>query len=238
MDISLLITFHGEGEQARPALQAAVRARDRAAEHGLSVELVLSLDSATAATLAVIDTFARGPMDQVLHVSLGDVGANRNAAIAASRGRLLAICDGDDLLSRNFLEVAARLLDSDSRQVIVRPQVIVQFDQAATIGWQIGSDHKGFDPRCMVAVNPWTTGCMARRSLFEAVPYWVRDENCAGLGFEDWHWNCETLAMGAVNVIAPKTLQYVRMKAAGSVNAHYIGQAALPPASRLFEALT
>lgn len=237
VDISLLITFHDEREQARPTLLAADRARKFAAQHGLNVELVLAVDNGSATTCRVIDAFDREPQDQILHHHRGDVGANRNAGIAACRGQLVAICDGDDMFSENFLSVAARMLQTDSRQLIIRPQVIVQFDQAASIGWQTGSDDAAFDPCCLVVINPWTTGCMARRSLFDAVPYWVRNEDRAGLGFEDWHWNSETLAVGATNIIAPQTVQYVRIKAAGSVNTRYIGQAALPPPSRLLEML-
>jgi len=238
MDISLIITLHDEGEQARPTLLAASRARNTAAEQGFAVEIVLSVDRGSESTYRVVEDFQRHSQDQILHLDIGDVGANRNAAVAASRGRFVAICDGDDMFSANFLEVGAAILLADPRQAIIRPQVIVQFDQTATVGWQIGSDSDQFDPRCLVVVNPWTTGCMARRSLFEAVPYWVRGADHAGLGFEDWHWNCETLALGAVDIIAPETAQYVRIKAAGSMNAHYIGQSSLPPPSRLFETLT
>lgn len=237
MDISLLITLHDEGELAQPTLLAAARAREQAAQRGWGVELVLALDRASVRMRRVVDAFELAAHDQVLQLDVGDVGASRNAAMQFCRGRYVAICDGDDLLSANFLEVAATQLEDDAREVIVRPQLVVQFDQNNSLGWQVGSDDPVFDPRCMLTINPWTTACMARRSLFLAVPYWVRTAQAQGLGFEDWNWNCETLAAGAVDVIAARTVHYVRIKASGSMNARYAREAAVFPPSRLFEQL-
>jgi hypothetical protein len=236
-DISLLISLHDEAEQARPTLLSAVRAREWAASHGFRVELVLAVDRGSPAMHRVVEAFERQPQDQILELDVGDVGASRNASVESCRGRLVAICDGDDLFSQNFLEVGARLLDSDARRLIVRPELVVRFDQDASMGWQMASDDSAFDPRCLLAINPWTTGCMAERSLFQSVPYWVRDPDVPGFGYEDWHWNCETLASGAVNVIAPNTVHYVRIKASGSMNERYTREAALPPPTRLLEML-
>lgn len=237
VDISLLLTLHDEAEQAQPSLLAASRACERAGQQGLDAELVLALDRASAPTQRVVAAFAGARACRVLDLDLGDVGASRNAAIGACRGRNVAICDGDDLLSANFLEVGARMLDSDSRQVIVRPQLVVQFDQSAGVGVQVASDDPAFDPHCLLVVNPWTTGCMARRTLFHTTPYWARSEDGRGYGFEDWKWNCDTLAAGAVNVIAPRTVHYVRIKASGSMNVRYSSEAALVPPSQFFEVL-
>lgn len=237
VDISLLVTLHDEAEQAQPSLLSAKRAREYAERRGLSVELVLALDRASVATQRVVGAFARAPQDKVLHLDFGDVGASRNAAVGACRGRYVAICDGDDMLSENFLAAGAQLLDADPRELIARPELVVRLDQETSVGWQVASDDVGFDPNCLLVVNPWTSACMAPRMLFDSVPYWVKTAHDAGLGFEDWHWNCETLARGAGNIVAPCTIHYVRIKATGSMNARSIGRAALMPPSRLFETL-
>lgn len=236
VDVSLVLTLHNEGELAQASLLAAERARESAAEIGLRTELVLALDQATEATRRVVDAFPLNPIDRVLNLSFGDVGASRNAAINSSRGRYVAICDGDDLLSADFLSIGARMLDSASSDVVVRPQLVVRFGEEASVGWQVGSGSDDFDVACLLAVNPWTNACIARASLFLRVPYWTKSAASQGLGYEDWHWNCETLAVGCVNVIADETIHYVRVKKRGSLNASYIAQSALVAPSRFFSA--
>lgn len=237
IDVSLVVAFHAEGLLAQPALLAAARCRAHAEHLGLKVELVLALDRPSTQTRRLVTEFELNDHDQLLELQKGDVGACRNVAIRESRGRNVAICDGDDFLSANFLQAAHQLLKGAEPNLIVRPQLVMQFDQDRCLAWQDGSDRSSFDPACMLSVNPWTSACMADKSVFLRVPYWQRDDASAGLGFEDWHWNCETLAGGCINVIAPQTVHYVRVKAEGSLNARSVRDAALVPPTRLFEAL-
>ena len=237
VDVSLVIALHGEGLLAHPALLAAVRACAAASNSGIRVELVLALDAASAQTRAVVDGFKFDGICQVTTLAARDVGVSRNAAIRLARGQRIAVCDGDDFLSADFIVSASQCLDHMGVGVIVRPELVLYFDNERYVSWQRGSDEPGFDPDCMFLVNPWTSACMADRNVFLQCPYWEQQGAGEGFGFEDWHWNCETLASGLVHVVAARTIHYVRLKASGSLNARNRCNAALLPPSRLFDRL-
>lgn len=236
VDITLVITLHAEDLLAYPSLVGAARCADHARDSGFNTELLLALDRPTAETRRVVRKFmATAHGCRVLELNVGDVGASRNAAVGIARGRVVAICDGDDLLSANFLTVGAMLLDGAPGSTIVRPHLVVQFDQNLGIVWQASSGVETFDPACLVMNNQWTTACMSHREVFEKTPYWVRDPAVPGFGYEDWNWNCETIAAGASNVIAPETAHYVRIKAQGSMNSMSGRENLITPPNKLFE---
>ena len=87
----------------------------------------------------------------------------------------------------------------------------------------------------MLVINPWTSASMAERDVYLQCVYWEGGGLDAGFGFEDWHWNCETLARKFKHIVVPKTVHYVRLKSSGSLNSSNIEKAVIVPASSLFD---
>lgn len=235
-DVSAVITFHREGLLAHKSLLSLGRCCAAAARAGISVEVVATLDRPDPETTRVVKAFqSAGKPDRLLHLDTGDLGLARNAAVAEAHGRRILICDGDDYLSANFIVRCTEALSNAGDNAILHPELVMTFEAEHALWWQIGSDAPDFDPACMLAMNPWNSCCFAARDIFLRTPYVRARPGESGFGFEDWHWNCETFALGHPHLIAANTVHYVRKKAAGSLNrAHAAHQALIAP-TRLFD---
>ena len=235
-DVTALITFHREGLLAHKSLLSLQRCRAAAQQAGISLEIVATLDRGDQETTRVITAHSdAGGIDRLLHLECGDLGLSRNEGVRAASGQRILICDGDDYLSADFI---VRCIEAASRQapdVILHPQLILTFEAETNIWWQTGSDQPSFDPACMLVRNPWNACSFAARDVYLATPYAEARPGESGFGFEDWHWNCETLALGHAHLVAARTVHYVRKKATGSLNNAHASQEALIPPTSLFD---
>lgn len=235
-DVSVVITFHREGLLAHKSLLSLGRCRAEAERSGISLEVIATLDLPSAETERVVRTFdLPGKPDLVLALDQGDLGHARNIAILAARGRWILICDGDDYLSENFILRCVQCAKEQHQSAIWHPDLVLFFGGWHAISQQSASDDPGFDPACMLTCNPWNSCSFAQRSIYVDTPYVVARPGESGFGFEDWHWNCETIALGIPHLIARKTVHYVRRKRHGSLNAAHSDNHALIPRSRLFD---
>lgn len=233
---SIVATFHREGVLAHRSLLALCRCRDAARASGYVIQLVLSLDRADEETTRVVRSFAGlEDGDVLLQVNFGDLGLSRNNAIQASEGEWVGICDGDDYLSENWIVRSLELARSAGKNSIWHPDLIVLFDGWHALSRQIGQDDPEFDQNAMLVVNPWNSCSFAHRQTYAACPYQVARPGETGFGFEDWHWNCETLARGYKHCIADTTIHYVRRKNSGSLNQAHFSANALIHRTKLFE---
>ncbi|PKH70715.1 hypothetical protein CXF96_06660 [Stenotrophomonas sp. Betaine-02u-21] len=232
--ISAVITFHREGLLAHKSLLSLRRCILAAERRGIAVEVVATLDNADSETSRIVamhrDT---GLIDQLLEVHCGDLGLSRNAAILSARGTWILICDGDDYLSAGFITRCWDTAAGDEH-VILHPELIVTFGAETGIWWQTGSNAAEFDANCMLVTNPWNSCSFGAKDIYLETPYVLARPGESGFGFEDWHWNCQTLALGHPHLIAEKTAHYVRKKESGSLNNAHAGNRALIPPTRLF----
>jgi glycosyltransferase involved in cell wall biosynthesis len=234
-DVSVIITFHQEGLLAHKSLLSLSRCRIAAEQAGVSVEVIATLDCPDAETERVVRGYdAPGKPDVLLPLDVGDLGLARNKAIQAASGHWVLICDGDDYLSENFISRCAQAASDFGEKAILHPHLVVLFDGWNAISWQSGDDDPAFDPACLLVCNPWNSCSFARRSLYTDIPYVLARPGESGFGYEDWHWNCETLSRGHPHRIAEDTVHYVRRKAHGSLNAAHERHHALIPRTRLF----
>lgn len=235
-NVSVIITFHREGLLAHKSLLSLRRCRRVAAQERITVEVVATLDRADDETSRIVDAHhASGVIDRVLRLDCGDLGLSRNAAIEQATGEWILICDGDDYLSADFIVRCWHSVEGRTG-VIVHPELIVTFEAEAGLWWQTSSLEADFDASCMLVTNPWNACSFAERATYLQTPYLLARPGESGFGFEDWHWNCETLALGYPHLIAKRTVHYVRKKNVGSLNnAHAVNRALIAP-TRLFSA--
>lgn len=233
-DVSVVITVHAEGRILLPTLRSISAACDAAVDTGLSVEVILVLDRIDDETRRVVTEHAlpehfRSARLSSIEVDNGDLGMSRNAGIAASTGAMVAVLDGDNLVTRNWIAAAAAAL-VDRPDAVAHPAHVITFG-ARTTWWALGaSDAPDFREELLATVNPWDACVIARREVMEAVPY-LRLPPGEGFGPEDWAWNMETLERGYVHVVVPRTALFYRVRPDSLMSAH--GRSLLPRVSYL-----
>ncbi|MBB4304251.1 glycosyltransferase involved in cell wall biosynthesis [Rhodobium orientis] len=228
VDITVIVTGHHEGVLMGPTLASLCEAADTARDDGLVVECIAVLDRASDRTRAM---FAAGaPMEGVFRVEevdLGDQGLARNHGVSKARGRYLAMLDGDDLWSFNWLSAAYKLCREASTPIIVQPEFNIFFENYHGTYVNVSSESELFDEDAFRAFNYWDALCFCERSIFLDYPYERRDI-ANGFALEDWHWAWETYCAGIKHVVAPDTVHFKRRRIRSqSVEAK--ARRALPP---------
>jgi hypothetical protein len=235
VDIAVIVTFHAEKLAAHQSLGSILRSCNHAESLGATTSLVLALDSVDPQTDRVVRTRAGlRPQDLLLDLAFKDVSLSRNCAVQESNSSFVAMLDGDDQVSTNWL--AASLLRSSNAAAmsIVHPQVVVTFGAAAQYREQPDQSVKGVDEQGLLVTNYWNVCAFARREAFVTIPYVSTESDGMGFGFEDWHWNCETLAAGYTHLVAPGTVYFERRKDSGSLNHLHQKRGAVIRPSKLF----
>lgn len=236
--VSAVVTFHRERELVTPTLHAIERMRQFAEARGLEVRLVMTLDGDDVATRAAVRSHPALRADDVLHeVDFHDLSLCRNFAIAHADGDYVATLDGDDLFSENWISAAVDCIATNGPQTICHPHLLVAFGGWQAFWYQIDQTSEQFKPATLMALNHWNACSVALRRVFLHCPYAVARVGASGFGFEDWHWNCETIAHGYVHRVVPHTFRLERRKLEGSLNVAHQQHAATLRPSRFFDIL-
>lgn len=234
VDVSLLITFHNEGILAHSTLNSIERCRKYAEAAGISTEYVWVLDDVNDETRAVLmaHPVTAGNV-QIVEVSHRDLGASRNSGIQKAKGTAVAILDGDDYFSTNWIERAWFYLKEYGDQAILHPEFVVSFGARAAYCWQVDQTGKYYVQDGLLINNFWTSWTFAKRSVYVQCPYSVTRPLETGFGYEDWHWNCESIASGYVHRLVWGSVGFYRRKKMSLVNSTTASGAIVPP-TRLF----
>ena len=210
-DITAIITAHREGMLAALSLHSLHRAVLEARAGGAEVQTIAVLDRPDAATTAVFRDRA-GIIDSVHVVDFGDQGLARNHAVELAAGEFVAFLDGDDLWSENWLHDALAFTRGQSTAVISHPEFNWFFDGSNNIFIHTDQDSEDYSLDFLRFYNYWDALCFAPRRAHLENPYCRRDIK-GGFAFEDWHWNCETIAAGYTHKVVPDTIHFKRRRA-------------------------
>lgn len=212
--ISAVVTVHREGRLAHRTMRSLFRSVGYAREHGMSVETIVVMDSPDRATE---EYFARyGEPDlHISRVSFHDPGLTRNHGVSVATGDYVALIDGDDLVSRDWLYRAVEYLQSHGPHVIAHPQFHHAFGEEMFLWCQVSSSSADCRLDDLLEFNHWGVVSVARKEIFVKYPFESAGGD-SGFGWEDWHFNCETLADGIEHHVVPKTVYYWRLRSTGS----------------------
>ncbi|NUP86149.1 MAG: glycosyltransferase family 2 protein [Burkholderiaceae bacterium] len=229
--IDAIVTFHGEGIVAHRTLLGLTRVRSHAAAHGIEVRLIAVLDNADEDTREILrDSVLMQATDLILEVGNGDPGASRNDGVRAASADYIAIFDGDDYYSENWLTEALVAAQAHAGDVVVHPALQVTFGTVHCVSESLDMDDSPDYPlaNCL-SVNPWGACSFGKRDIYLRCPYHANDFRGTGFGYEDWHWNLEVVAHGVRHIKAPGTAHFYRRKAASVLSSHSAGGAILRP---------
>jgi glycosyltransferase involved in cell wall biosynthesis len=215
LGISIVTTFHDEDVIAQQTILSISKSARFAIARGRSVEWIVVLDNARGRTKSIVSRGldASGIEFRIVETSHGDPAMARNSGIAEATSPLVAITDGDDYYSQNWIADAAEMHDVSTGTIVVSPELVVEFGANEMFFQQVGSRSGLIDRDTMLTVNPWVCCIVAPRSLFAEIPY--SSKNNGGYLFEDWHWNCELMSLGIERQIAPGTIMFYRKKIGG-----------------------
>ena len=236
--VSAVVTFHRERELAVATLHSIERMRKYAEARSLQVKLEMTLDGGDPETeRAILQHPALRSGDVLHHVELFDLSLCRNYAIEHASGDFVATLDGDDLFSENWIAAAVAFIVEHGPTTIVHPQLMIAFGTWNAYWEQIDQTDPRFLPETLMSLNHWNACTVARREVFTGCPYVYARVGESGFGFEDWHWNCETISRGYVHRVVPHTFRLERRKAEGSLNVAHQSHAAILRPSPFFDSL-
>lgn len=234
MDVSVIITAHSEGLYAHKTVLSILKATDKLKEANVSYEIIAILDNPNNITKQYYDRYKNDSRFRIIEVSFGNVGDSRNKAIKTAKGEYIALIDGDDLVSSNWLLQAYKSARDRDGLFVLHPNVQVRFgvDEPRNELWIMG-DSLGADLDAMIMVqfNRWSSIYLAPREVFEYVKY---KRPTKGYGYEDFSFNVDTTARKILHYIVPKTSFYYRRRANGKQLEH-INQCTLLPYTDLFD---
>lgn len=217
--LTVIVTGHAEGRLFRPTLRSVAAAISTLSDRDVKSELLIVLDRATAETIAEAERWlAPGrlsvPVRIVQHDS-GDAGASRNIGVQNAHGRYVALCDGDDLVSREYFATAVQMLTQSETRIIVHPSSVISFGARALV-WRIPAS-EAIDHRDLIRHNLWPSSSVSHRSSYQDFPF-ASLAAADGFGPEDWLWNIETSIAGIPHRPAPESPFFYRVRAFGGVN--------------------
>jgi len=210
-DITAVINGHNEGLLAYPSLKSLDESVRQAEQRGIKVQIIAVLDRPDKLTIEVVESYARGLPIQIITVDYGDLGLSRNVAVNASKGKWIAFLDADDIWGSNWLWAAYQSAEREPRKVVWHPEVNVYFGALPHLMLHVDMDDAEYDQIGLAYTNYWTSLCFVEKDIAIGVPY-SRTQMDDQIGYEDWSWNMEIIAHGALHKVVPQTAHAIRMK--------------------------
>ncbi len=231
--IGVVVNVHREGLLLTATLRSAATAIRAAQARGFSVRTVIVADVADELTLEVARQFSdQHEGVELIEVAFRDLGRARCAGVRALDSSWIAFLDGDDLWSEDWLWRAVRAASTDTRLIVWHPEVNYFFGARTHAFLHVDMDDPTYDVSGLALSNHWTALCFTSRDLLMDVPH--PSTNIARqIGYEDWAWNINVIARGAIHKVVPRTAHGVRVKAVSLLRATN-GADCIPPPCNAF----
>jgi glycosyltransferase involved in cell wall biosynthesis len=243
VDVSAVVIFHREGYFSNPAMKSVIKMTDYAKARGISVEIVVVLDSSDSLTSKIV-RHHESQIDKILCTNNGDLGVNRNHALCECSGEYVTFLDGDDLWGEHWIfSCFAHCKTTTSRLSVLHPEFLYFFTDSdfdayswgrvpsvyARSLWfrHVGTEEEYFQRKSLLLDNVYSANSFGHRSIYEKYPYKPVDRN-RGFGIEDWSWNLDTIYNGLVHEAVAGTVHLIRVKESGSLGRSNTANCLLP----------
>ena len=211
-NISIVITVHREKEFLFPAISSMEAALSKIPRH-LVCEVLFNLDNSDEFTKDIVNSLAIDKK-KILYTEFGDPSFARNNAIKESRGDYIALLDGDDLWSENWLSECIKYFNENPSLVdttILHPEYNYIFDTANVLVRQGDANSDLFDTEFLRFSNYWDALCFTKKSIYDLVQYKANDK-AKGIAHEDHLWVCETLNKDINHILVKDTVHFKRRR--------------------------
>lgn len=211
IDISVISTCHTEGRLMHATLKSIMFAIEEAKLMGLAVDWIMVQDRIDRCTRDYLELHKPVGVN-LIELDVGDLGLARNYGAKVAGGRFISFLDADDVWSPNWLTAAYAFARSlPNQDVILHAAVGIFFEKNEHLWPVLDSESFDFCSQILFSKNCWAVSSFARREIFLRHPYPASDLK-GGFGYEDWHFNCETLAAGIQHKLVPGTFHCYRVK--------------------------
>lgn len=226
IDVTINITIHNEGEFLYKTYKSISRAvvELKLNHEDVVVQVNAGLDKADSIT-SKIERKYRHLLSKVVDIycnynlEFGDPALARNYLVKKSTGKYIAMFDGDDLISYNYLNDAYEMAVGNNEPSLYSAAFVMNFNRNGCWPWPIfrilGSNDADFLPTSLYEYNPYPNQLFGDAEIFHKYLY---KSSADAYKYEDFSWLLSVLADGyAVNVV-PETIFFYRQKNNG-VNA-------------------
>lgn len=213
--ISVVVTCHAESILIHKTLLSIERSI-KLLSVDTKVEIILHADNPTLATQQYLENASRYFSGLTVYSNtFGDPGKSRDYCIQKSKGRYIALIDGDDLMSQNWLRDAYRTLEERPYgSCVAHSEMTVEFGGFDSIVQKYSNINNTTDSLLNVWSARWNAIIFAPAEVLKKVGY---PSNRQGYGYEDWLISCHFIEDGLENILVPQTVMFVRRKEADSV---------------------
>lgn len=223
--VTIVVNAHNENLLLYRTLKSLDTNIVRAQTKGIVTEVIIVADKVDEPTRNFlenkVDTALTAVIPKIDFVEYGDLGLSRNHGIRLAEGEFVGNFDGDDLWSDNWISEAVTFLQEHDR-VVAHHAAVLNFGTKNGV-WHIrSSTDPSFNPHSVVEDNWWPSCMMTRREIALEIPYRQTLRN-RQFSFEDWLWNCETLAAGLEHMPVPGTVFFYRRKEMSMLVQHITG---------------
>ncbi len=220
-DIAVIITAHKEGMLLYPTCQSAKMAIDKLlSTYDVQVTVSIYLDNADPFTQKVATDLCNAHDFEIFYGKNGDPGQARMDAINKSDADYIALLDGDDLWSDNWLKFCwDYLLEktlSPEERFVLHPEYNLIFGAHNILVRQGDISSDFFDQEFLRYTNYWDALCFCPKDIFLNTPYQKNDVD-GGFAHEDYLWMCETLSDGVSHLLIKDSVHFKRRRP-GSVS--------------------
>ena len=170
-DISVILNCHNESIYVISTLKSLEISIQKAAEKGISVELIIVLDKPSEEIKSTIGMFRFPDFFRLktIEVSNGSLGLSRNDGIRAAEGKFIYLCDADDLVSSNSIIdsywEANNYFKINKKHSCFVPQFVYTFGNRKNLTELY--DSRYFSPSDLVFCHPFCSRIFFHSSLFE-----------------------------------------------------------------------
>jgi hypothetical protein len=208
-DISIVLTLHREGKYLPRTLMSLSEAAMFARRAGLLLECIVVFDKSDALTRRA---YACTPLEgmavvKTIDAQNGCVSLSRNDGCAAAEGRYTFILDGDDLISYSIFPRLLQHVERFGPKTIVTPKFLFCFGRSFFTLEYFDSDEVNSEE--MLFSHLFNVRIFADSALFRSLSY-LPVAHSSGYAFEDWHFNCQAMALGYDFRTVPKTAWFYR----------------------------
>lgn len=234
-DVTVVLNIHREALYLRPTLMSLDACAAKAAEQGISTELVAVFDDSDDATKQVYTgtTLNHFCHRQLLEVANSSLGPSRNAGIAVALGEYIWITDADDLYSSNSIcRYMAIATSNKGRDIVLFPDYLIGFGEKCFVVRYF--DSSKLAPADFAAQHSYLSNLFISNTNMKQVRYLDLPVS-RGLAYEDWHLNCQLYALGFSFLTASNVILFYRQRSNSLLQITNQISSKLTPHSFLFD---